>query len=123
MNLCLRESPLSSSEDGGLVATDRSMGLTSLLFNLCFDLSSAGNSIVFLSYSSISLELSSIAPSSSSSSFSSDSSDTSSTIRLLIGLKFFRLLRGFWMLVICNWAWPSYWESLSWSPVPRRVVA
>lgn len=113
MNLCLRESPLSSSasEDGGLVATDRSMGLTSLLFNLCLDLSSAGNSIVFLSYSSISLELSSIAPSSSSSSFS-DSSDTS-TIRLLIGLKFLRLLRGFWMLVICSWAWPSYWESLS----------
>ena len=95
MNLCLRESPLSSSasEDGGLVATDRSMGLTSLLFNLCLDLSSAGNSIVFLSYSSISLELSSI--------------------RLLIGLKFLRLLRGFWMLVICSWAWPSYWESLS----------
>jgi hypothetical protein len=113
--LCLSESALSSSasEDGGLVATERSIGLTSLLLSLCcLDLSSAGSSIVFLSYSRISLELSSTISGSSSS--LSDSSDTSA-IRLLIGLKFFRLLRGLlWMLlVICSWAWASYWESLS----------
>jgi hypothetical protein len=32
-----------------------------------------------------------------------------------MGLKFFRLFRGLlWiLLVICNWAWASYWESLS----------